>query len=833
MSNADALEFINRGKELAFLRRCLEHAATPALVLVRGPAGFGKSRLTQHFTVTNADLGRPFCVVDPSIRGRTGAAIIHAGYFLQRCAEAIDAEATAFGRWPTFAAFLKTKPWRAARTKDAIDIVSEMPSLDHAYKIAFDYAARAFSFGRFAPKQLLLSDQADAVALCTAYVEWVLRQHRIALILREAHHIDLESFRTLLQLNARGASPDLIIEYTTDTGQFEPEHQKLILRAAQGRSGSVHLLDLVQLERNHLEYLIKTNVRSDFELSSDYYLSWNGNLRLIEELKFDAIVGRTLSDNASIGEALGDLDATLNAHIEQLTPLERIALAVVLAHAEAIEQSTLTAVISAIDPRTGQTAILKAIDKLDNVHAFLQRSKGAFSIQNETIALALQGAIGMKAPIALSEKHLRDHYHRLLENGETKGSGLAAAVRQYFRLCARTKDAQGLANATARLSTEIRSAQDQSLYVDIVASAIEADPALYAADHSELIDWAASLAYDTCDWARAARLLKLKQTQDHFSTLMTACALQETGGHDEALQLAASVRKAPSATAELKLASDLIDALIIGCRGAHDEARDKLNALTGDAALKESPLLGYAYRFYEVVDGFIECLPQLEASIACFRHHGFKKSMAYSQLPAAMFLARSGRIDAARATIADARSALEGEVRDQHMLLNNAAAVELLADAPDFARCRDELAFALRLARDDFTELTITTNLGLAHLGAGEISAASDCAQKCMAILDAHDFADTDIYWPVCFNASVIFAASGEDDLRKQALDFPSARGRPRSDNQDYWSFRYGRAKSVDDKYQFLASRPRHPVYLSHWLIDLEGLNLLRQERPR
>lgn len=829
METSESLEFVNRGAELAFLRRCLEGNDTaPALILIRAPAGFGKSRLTDQFSTKNTDLGRAFCVVDPSIRGRTGSAALHSGFFMQRCAEALDASALAKQSWPTLAEFLKTKPWKAAGTKKAIEIVSELPSIEHAYKIAFDYAARAFSFGQFTPKQLLSSDQADAVAICSAYAQWIASRHRVTLIVREAHHFDLESLRTLLELNRGGRTLDLILEYTSDTGEFEREHQKLLLRAAEGRS-TVHVLDLVQLDRDHLEYLIKRSVRDDIQLTSDYYLSWTGNIGSIIELKFLATVGRTLRDGDRIGQALGDLSATLDAHIAELTSTERMILAVVLSHVEAIDRTTLSAVLASIEPHASHTGAAKVLDKLEHTHAFISRVDGALRIQNETIALALRDAPAMKALGALAEKHLRDHYDKLLDAGDLRGTGMASAVRHYFRLCARTKDAAGLARATQRLSQEIKAASDQAIYVDIVASAIETDPALYASDHDGLIEWAAALAYDICDWSRAASLLSLKTKPDAFSTIMRACALQEVGGHDEALRLAASVKNAPNANTDEILASELLEALVIGCRGDHGPARTKLNALLNDERYQSSALLGYAYRFFEIVDGFIESLPRLETSIAVFQKHGFSKSAAYSQLPAAMLHARSGDIQAARAMIESAHAALAGEVRDQHMILNNGAAVEMLADAPDFARCRDELSVALRMARDDFTEVTILSNLGLASHGAGDIDAAVDCAERCLSILEAHDFADTDIYWPVCFNASTIFAAAGQDERSRQALRFPTERGKPRADNTDYWAFRFGATASAGDRYGFLASRPRHPLYLSHWLIDLEGLNLLKQ----
>jgi tetratricopeptide (TPR) repeat protein len=833
METSEALEFVNRGAELLFLRECLERSGgRPALILIRAPAGFGKSRLTEQFSAANPDVGRDYCIVDPSIRGRTGATALHAGFFMQRCAEALDAKAQASQKWPTLAGFLKGKPWRSAGTKKAIDVISDLPTFGHAYRVLFDYAARALSFGRFAPKQLLVSDQADAVALCSAYAEFVLTSQRIVLIVREAHHVDLESLRTLLLLNERGLSPDLILEYTSDDGQCEPEHQKLFLRRAEVRGG-VHLLDLLQLDKSHLEYLIKRSISKNFDLSSDYYLSWSGNLRSIVELRFQVGIGRTLTGGAQIGHALGNLSDTLANHIEQLSSFERLILAIVLSNVEAVDRTTLSSVLVAIDPRTSQTAAVKALEKLETAHAFLSRADGMVRIQSETIAIALEGVFGMKAAVALAERALRDHYAKLLLRGQFDGTGMANAVRHYFRLCARTRDAAGLLGAVERLSREIKSAQDQSIYVDVVASAIEADPDLYAGDQDELIDWAASLAYDICDWPRAETLVTFRQRQDAFSTIMRACALQEIGGHDEALKLATEVRNSPSAQPNESLAGWLLEALIIGCRGEHAKARGMLTALVADPRFQESPLLGYAYRFFEVVDGFVECLPRLQASIAWFDKHGFKKSKAYSQLPAAMFLARSGDVAAGHAMIAEAQVALADEVRDQHMILNNGAAVELLSDNPDFSRCGERLLFALRLARDDFTELTILNNLALSYQGSSEFSAAIECVEKCMSILRKHDFADTDIYWPVCFNASVIYGQAGELEKRDGALHFPADHGRPRSDSRSYWDYRFHGATEVDERYRFLASRPWHPLYLSHWLIDLEGLNLLKTARPQ
>lgn len=323
--------------------------------------------------------------------------------------------------------------------------------------------------------------------------------------------------------------------------------------------------------------------------------------------------------------------------------------------------------------------------------------------------------------------------------------------------------------------------------------------------------------------------MEIRRRQDAFSRLLRACALQEIGRHDEALELALLVRR-DCETSDESLAADLIEALIVGCRGDHERARELLVQITASPNARSSALVGYAHRFFEIVDHLEAALAHLFMSIECFRRNGFRKSQAYSQLPAGILLARLGNIDRARALIAEATSMLAGEVRDQHIILNNWCAVELLSDDPDFIECRDRLNLALRCARDDFSELTILTNLGLSLLGMRDLTAAVGCAEKCLLILRNHDFADADIYWPVAFNLRLIYGQAGMDNRLLEVQEFLRLNGRHRGD-QLYWDYRFGTAAKPPESHRFLCTRKWHPVYLSHWIIDMEGLMLLKRER--
>lgn len=824
------LEFVNREAETAFLMKCFEgDTPTPAMVIIRSPTGFGKSRLTDQFRSVYAGAPYSFCVVDPSIRSGIGETRLYNGFFLQRSAEALSALGSLPGsKWPTLDDYLKRRRWKTAAEKPFSETLGDLPSAGSLYKVAFDYAYRLFGAGKYGAKQLLSSDQSSAVSICAEYARAILSGHPIVLILREAQHIDLESLRELLLLNHTRSGAHLIFEYTSDNGRFAPEHEKAFLRAAEERK-SISILDLARLNFDHLERLIQTHIKSDFALESQYYLSWDGNLRSVVELRFRVAIGHRLAGPAAIISVLDNVKRSVESHITDLSSVERLVLATLSAHVEAIDQSTLSAIISTIDPRAQPLSVSGGIADLEKRHRFVAQIDGRLRLHDETIALAISTMASMRPLIAISEKALRDHYRALLDSRDYSATGISVAVRQMFRLCARTKDAAGLINATSALLDEIKHARDQTIYVNAISSAIEADPALYGKDHDGLVLWAASLAYSVCDWERVTSLLRSKSSQDAFSMMMNACALQEIGEHDEALSIARELAVSGT-TSNQRLAGYLVQALINGCRGNQDEARAELKALIDNPEYCSSPLLGYAYRFFEVVDGFVECLDKLESSIAWFDRFGFEKSKAYSQLPAAMFLARVGRIEEAKALLSEAHRTLADEVRDQHMLLNNQAAVDMLSDSPDFSKCASMLTNALRFARDDFSELTILSNLGLANWMCGRTGEAVDCAEKTLKILENHDFADKDIYWPVCFNAARILSATGFADRSSEALAFPRHKGRPVSVNQNYWAYRYGEKSTIDAQYVFLASRPAHPMYLSHWIIDLEGLELLKQE---
>lgn len=827
------LEFINRGSELTLLKAYLQRprGAMPAAIIIRSPPGVGKSRLTDQLSM---DPGRPellFCIVDPDVQGNSESRL-HEGFFVQRCAERLNWMASAGeAPWATLRTFLQSRRLKTAKEKRPSDLIADLPGPRSAYKLFVDYASRLLSLGEFAPDKLLTSDRSEAVRLCEEYAEFVLTAHPLALIVREVQHCDHRSLRTLVRWTESMLQLDLLIEYTSQTGEFEHRHQKLLYPlTALGRY--FYTFDLINLEQGHLEHLIRTNVRSDFSIEVDAYTSWNGNLRSLVEVQVQVTVGQRIASRQQIGEALCDLTKTIEAHISSLPSLYKVILAICSAHVESVDGAVLSDAISRIAPLTSPLLLGKALSELIDTHRFLIARDGVYRIHNESVADALLGIPAIRPVLAAAEKALRDYYSEVVFESKFDRVGASAAVRQFFRLCASTKDVVRLLRATEVLSDEVENAQDPSLYVEIIGSAVAATPQLYADDHDVLLGWAGSLAYSIGDFPKADGLLSQMHNPDTVCLVMRACALSETGGHDEALSIASALRR-NTAEYEHGLVADLIEGLIAGCCGDKEGARRLLTGAIENRRYSGSPLLGYAFRFFEVVENYAGCIEYLERSILWFDKFNLQKAKAFSQAAAAVLVARMGKIAEGRAMIDEAVRILGLRPPSRHLLLNNMAAVELLSETPDAENCKRLLGEAIRYVRDDFSEVTILSNLSLAHWIANETAQAVDCVDKVMQIIGDHDFADQEIYWPVCFNAGQVMNHMGFPERAEEIMRIPGEQSRPPEMNREYWDFRFGNGSLKDERYGYLASRPYHPLYLSSWLFESDGLSLLRQEQPQ
>ena len=826
------MEFVDRNEELTFLRARVPPAChASSLVILRSPPGFGKSTLTDRLLVELDRQSVNATLIDPSIRIRSGDARIYDGYFIQRCAAdlALRADKNQIAR---FRDFLSARRWTTAGEKSPGDAIRRYPNFEGLYNTLVDYIERLMGTGSYGEDKILLSDSQYAVQICREYVYAVAASSPLVMVVREAQHIDHDSLRFFLIANKALADQHLILEYTSFNGRFDPDHEKVLLRELEGHRDA-SILDLLRLDQVHLQELLRKSIDADLDLSSEYYLHWDGNLRAISEMRYRVAVARRLDSAEQIKRSLSDFSGQLTEHLAMLTPLQKLALAVVAANVEAVDRYTLLSVLSRLDRLSTTSDREHALSDLVSKHKFLELSTEGMRFQNDDVAAAVNTGHSFLGLISMAQKGLRDFYRELID-GETFATvAAAAAMRQSLRLCALTNDTVGLLETAHRLRTIIRQTNDQMLYVDSITDALTSAD-LLGHEQLTLAEWAASLAYEVSDFSRTTAILsKLPQASlDAFQGVMLACSEQEIGKHDAALARAIWGRFIWQGT-DSRLATQIVEFLVLRARNRIAEARQTLERMIRSPEFQHSPLLGYALRLFESVSDFPLATAEILRSVAEFEKQGLFRSQAYSELAAAVHMAREGRLHDAANLMAGATNKLQGEVRDHHLILNDRSVIELLGDVPDFHACIRDLTLAMQTSRDDFSDVTILNNLAIAYQMTGQLSEAGDCVEHILSILRDPSFGDRELLWGLAFTAMNVFTALGQTKRAQQVREMPWRETGSPLLNKAYWEVRFGQKSVAGEQFRFMLRHDYHPLFLSHWLIDLEGLEVLKRAPTR
>lgn len=813
----ESSEFVNRTKELTLLSRLQGDLGTPAaLLFLRSPSGFGKSRLTSEF-LRIAGNGRMAVAADPLIRGRAGEKTVYEGYFIQRAAQAFSfiAQQSDIDA-PNFRSFASQKRWANIKGKNPLNDLRTLPSLGTAYKAAVEYVERFFSIGQRDPSVILETDDAEAVSMATAYVDTMFGAVDTTLIVRECQHIDYQSLRALLSLHRRRPGNLLVLEYTTENGEFQPDHQKLIMQGFEGHSNAF-ITDLLRLDRDHFEELLRRLPTSSGQVSGDFHANWNGNLRVLEELKFQVSIGRQISGPTDLGNRLVDLRQQIVLHIAQLSDLERFILATIIVHEEPISKHVLDTVVQVHDPSVTRGDIVTALDNLEKEHRYIEKGVINLAIQHEDIVDGFNNSPGGRGLAVLCQNLLRDVFVSWIDSSEFKAVSFATAARLAFRLSAATGDLALLASLINTIDKQLREANDQAIYVDIVADIATDQNNLLPTERSHLLGWAAQLAYEICDFSLAARLFREKNSLSFADNALLAHCLIEEGKHDEVNSM---IEKWRGQSNQYDRLADLVRGGYALDTGRWDEAKEIFKSLVQTAPHAGDVFKGHAERLWCEMEPYPRNTELCLDSVNTFKTLGLKKSAAYSALSASRFLARSGDPEKGMNLIDDAVADLKGEVRSDVLILNNSALVGLLQNKPDFDHCAQLLRQANRLSRHDFSDLVIQSNLAIAEWKRGDLDAASSAVMKSIPILDNPTFTERDIFWPVCFNLAQVFGAMDDPEKAQEMRERPYKTEWTEQSDKAYWQYRYKGFGEPEPLSSFMLRFDYHPSAFSHWHID-------------
>ncbi len=827
------IEFRNREEEIeCLLDRLPPRSFSSSITFVRAPAGFGKSRLVDAAVRKVAVLGLVCCIVEPDVRARGRSDRVYSWFFVQRAAAA---DAIVSERHPddfdTFSAYLKSLKIRKIHWRSLYESGKEGLSIAKAAKIAIELIENLAGRNRFHPEALLRDDSVYATGLAKEYVEKLASHKPILFVVREAQLIDLESFRLFLNLHKTAPNVHFIFEYTHAESRFFPEHEK-VMDESLSHDINVRIVDLMQLDKRQFLFLLKKYVDEDIDLNSDFILKWDGNLRLIRELKYRVYVDRLLSHESIAGALPENARNAIAEHIQQIPNLSKLILSIVMCHVEAIPIAVLQVAIELCGETATKETITSALDGLISGSGYILVDHDRLSISDEDVQFAVRTADSYARYRAIAERVLRDLYREFIAGERRLSVPLPLALRQAVALCLRTGDVVALRRLLQTLDVGARDSHDQSLYVGMIADAILRRNDATLAKHIELIEWAAEAAYQISDCVTAAQLIEELSSRKPYHDCLLGFCYGEINRHQDALEIGVHLETfGRSENNALFLAGSLIRLVNLYAVGKKSEAARIHSELRHAKSLETSALFGFVLRFTELILKFPDCTDDVIESISHFEAHGLTASAAYSSLSAAMHLAYAGEMLDARRLLSVARQNLAREVYDRHILLNNEVVVELLSDSPDVATCLRKLDDAVYTVRDEFYRLVIENNRLICHWVLGQTNDAFNRIAQIEKILAAPGFGNKDIFWTASYNAWAFLKEQADEDRAKVLLDRLVSIRVEALDYADYWEFRFGRAASVDPKYNHLLRFKYHPEYLSHWLVDLDAMRDLREVR--
>lgn len=829
MSLDDEINFVNRIEELdALLKRIHPLSASNTITFLRSPSGYGKTRLTDRLIEAVSADGPTCIVVDPSIRSKSRSDRVYAWFFVQRGAEpAAVRKNNGKTHIRTFAQFLRRSQYSRINWKHVYENLKEIISLSKISKFVLEFLENLTKSGRYSPDTLLQDDGRFATELAQDYVLNLTDYGPTVFVVRECQNIDPESLRFFLTLGEKAAGLAVILEYTTPENRFSPDHEKIILDTVSAECSLV-IFDLMRLNLKEFRSLLRKYVQADRKIETAAELSWDGNLRIVKELKYRLMIGSSLdASNPFL------LPATIKQNLELLPKRRKTILAVIASHVEAIRINTLFSIMQQIEPKLTSQKLNSELKHLAEKEKYIQIDK-VVALADEDLTEAIVSSDKMKPLIFLAEARLREFYLDVVKGGKFTGLPLPIALRQAIALCARTGDIVALQGLIETLDSSVMQAVDQTLYVNIVAGAILSREDFSGNERRKIIDWAVAAAYEVADYPTTVSLLETITDLNLYEMAVLACCFGEMNRHTEVLELARQLKASGDKTdSDTALIAELIECASLFALGSKKEALELHTALRFDGDFSKSPLFGFVLRYTEIVRDFPHCTADVLESAERLKENDFLKSASYSQLAGAMHLAYAGRISEARRLVLDAETNLLSHVRDRQIIFNNSVVVDLLSDEPNLAKCLEKLNTALFTVRDEFSRLTLHNNRLICFRLQKDFNQASHCAGIIESILKSPDFGNRDVFWTVCFNVCGFFEEIGDSGNSEKFKSLLLNLDLKDSCYENYWKVRFGFGDYAEPEFDFLLRFNYHPAYLSHWVIDFEGLSVLKAEHGR
>ena len=823
-------KFVNREEELTFL---LEHAPPKSdksqVVALRSPSGFGKSELMNKFCQELSNHNAHYVIVDPDIRTKSHSFIIYEGLFIQKSALALETLAKSFDTQAyTFRIFLKGNRKKLVLSRKKGDFLRKAPGFKAWYEIFIDYIERYLLIGKYSATNILISKDEQAIDLARHFMSdfWT---SKLVFIFREAQHFDQTSLRFILDIIREKDKFYAFFEYTSDEKEFRNDHHNLIKQ--QVTLGlKFYLFELLKLKSHHFAYLLRSCSKKNVKLSSDYYLNWNGNIRAIEELKFRVTISREydLSENTTL--LLSDAVEQYKQHIASLSNYKKMIIALISANVIPLSSIMLHNAFSKTNILNAYYDPSEDIELLLCEHGLITINKESkLRIDNEDVNEAIETLPEMRGFLAYARKALKECYLNHIDKLEKVDIPIIESFTQSFILSSATADSGALRLLAKKLEHLVgRDTVNPKILADALYPIIKSKDIIFDDDRQFMIRWLIVLQYETGQYYKTLKLFNHNlDMSNYFDLLKINCAI-ESGLHLEAKKHLKQLKEANES--EKCQTFSLMEALIARADNDKEKTLHILEDLINSVS-KQSPIYAYALRFMETVQEFPKVTQLVLESANVFKSIGLYSSEAYSRLASAMHLSRGGKVVEAKDQIQLAKNLLKSRVGDLHLIRNNEGAATLFTHSPDLYHCKNIFEMARWTVEDDFSELVINTNLAITNSLLGIHDHAIQLIKTSMEIIKSPDFGDRDIFWGFAFNSSFVFKNCNQSWEGLRIMEDVARKNSAPIIYRDYWLYRFNLTdQKPNAKYAHMLKKKYHPLFLSHWQIDSEGIKSLLSE---
>jgi hypothetical protein len=806
------LNFINRNKDITFLKREYESLVSNKVLILESVSGVGKSELTKKFLIGLSDVIS--LKIDIKQHGRKS---YEDGYFLQRIGESLDELSQQYSEVNSILDFQKSFKSSIINNRIINLAKNEVLHLVPGGKTIQEIADKTFGLGDYSKKNLFNSLKSENIIMVKDYIIQEFKTKQIVLNIENIQSIDDYSLDLLSEILQNCKQTFFILEFTRNDS--EGYSYDFLLNFFEKSCRNITSYSLEPLQSVDLQRIIKQNPIISWELIKNSYTNWDGNLRPLVDIFARLKYNQNKPTNSSNKISL--INGT-SSHINSLSKSELFLLIIIIIHNEPVEKNLLKHLLT-FSSTLSYIIDIEIILKSLNDRLLIKINNHLVEIYHDSITESIKANPNFTLFQQIGIKFWYFVYDEIIENGDIFISKSVKLQRILYFSTLLNNDEKifSLLDEIARYAISSRSPERLIEYVlNIRTRLLEEKFHLEKKQLKKIELWVIELYHRIGHATSALNIIKSSQFSDNKFTILAAILNEEIGNQYKAIEICNSnLRICRDQKSNYAFALNLVKLASFAGIGKNKEKMKLFGRLYNDGTFKTMYEYGFLLRNSELLYSSQDALPYLKKSIQIFEKFHSPRQVAFSRNSYAFHLARIGFLTKAKAELKIAEEILCLESSERHTIFNNYAAIMLYEHRID-----EEVEAMLRHAKlsadMDFDLLTIHSNLLILADKRKEDEKAKQIIKIITKILLKPTFSNKEIIRQVYFNIVQFHKTRSNTRQMNQYYNKIDDLNLYNSPLWNYWLYNGKKPEGLDS---FQANYNHSIAFLSHWHIDFDS----------